>query len=135
MGVFKLISCNRNVSYTFCIWYIRHVLFWLTFSFLFSFFFFSCVLFSFFRPMYCMSIGGVMVSVFSSQVQYRGSSPQHLNVTKWSNISTRVLLFQWTSTVKIQLRVLFSLKRKSSLLYQIVTYARHDIVDKLFTWH
>jgi hypothetical protein len=38
------------------------------------------------------------------------------NVSKWSDMSTRGLLFQWASTIRIQLSVLSSTKRPSSYL-------------------
>jgi hypothetical protein len=45
------------------------------------------------------------------------------NVSEWHNMSTHRLLFQWVSSIKIQLSVLN------------VTCCRHDIAEKLLIWH
>jgi hypothetical protein len=54
------------------------------------------------------------------------------NVTEWSDISTRELLFQWASTIKIQLLAYWSrTKRKSSPSHWKWTCSRHDIAEQL----
>ena len=61
-------------------------------------------------------------------------SRNQVTVSEWSNISTRVLLFHWTSTIKIQLSVWSSTKRTSSSFHWKLTYSRHDIAEKLLSW-
>jgi len=65
-------------------------------------------------------IGGVMFSVLASSAVDRGLEPRSgqtkdyeigiccfsANVSEWSDMSTRGLLFQWASTMKIRLSVL-----------------------------
>ena len=49
------------------------------------------------------------------------------NVSEWGNMSTRGLLFQWTSTTKIQLSVLFS-PRYSWKIAEHLTTINHSLV-------
>ena len=49
-------------------------------------------------------------------------------------MSTHRLLFQWTSTIKIQLSVLCVTKRTSSLSHWKLTCSRHDMAKKLFSF-
>ena len=65
------------------------------------------------------------------------------NVSKWSDMSTRGLLFQWASTITIQ-PVLLVVKKneptqrvaleQSRPSYHWILNYRHDIVDKLLNW-
>jgi hypothetical protein len=55
------------------------------------------------------------------------------NVSEWSDLSTRGLLFQWASTIKIQLTV--STKRTSSSPHWKVNSSNHDIAEKLNNNH
>ena len=58
------------------------------------------------------------------------------NVSEWSDMSTLGLLFQWASSIKIQLSVLvYSTKRiSSSSSHWKLTCSRHDIAEKLLSW-
>ena len=59
------------------------------------------------------------------------------NVSEWSDMSIRRLLFQRTSTIKIQLSVLptwFRAKRTSSSSHWKLTCSRHNIAEKLLIW-
>jgi len=57
------------------------------------------------------------------------------NLSEWSNMSTGGLLYQWVSTIKIQLSMLWlhNTKQTSSLSHRYVT-SRHDMAEKLLTW-
>ena len=52
------------------------------------------------------------------------------NVSEWSDMSTRGLLFQWASNIKIQLRT----TRTSSSSHWKLTCSRHDTAEKLLSW-
>jgi hypothetical protein len=58
------------------------------------------------------------------------------NVSEWSNMSTRGLLFQWASTIKIQLSMFIrsSTKRTSSSSHWTSTCPRHNIAERLVNW-
>jgi hypothetical protein len=57
------------------------------------------------------------------------------NVSEWSDTSTRGMLFQWASTIKIQLTACWSrTKRTSSSSHWKLTCSRHDIAEKLLIW-
>ena len=49
------------------------------------------------------------------------------NVSEWSDMSTRGLLFQWTSTIKSNSACWFRTKRTSSSSHWRLTCSRHDI--------
>ena len=108
-------------------------------------------------------ISGVMVSLLASSAVYRGLSHGRIkpkticcfsakhaalrrtskdwlarnqnNVSEWSDMSTRGLLFQWASTIKFQLSVLVysSTKRTSSSSYWKLTCSPHNIA-KILLW-
>ena len=107
-------------------------------------------------------IGGVMVSILTLSVVDRGfvgSNHRWLilifakdtalrsrskgwlvqnqyNVSLWSDMSTRGLLFQLASTIKIQLRVLVQYKVDIIIIAWKVTFSHHDdIAEKLLIWH
>jgi hypothetical protein len=56
------------------------------------------------------------------------------NVSEWSNISTYGLLFQWASTIKIQVSELVLNEVDIAIIILIVTCSRHDIDEKLLIW-
>ena len=56
-------------------------------------------------------------------------------VSKWSDMSTRKLFFQWASTIKIQLVCWSSTKRTSSSSHWKLTCSYHGIAEKLLNWH
>jgi hypothetical protein len=56
------------------------------------------------------------------------------NVSEWSDMSTRRLLFQWASTIKINSACWSSTKRTSSSSHWKLTCSRHDITKKLLNW-
>jgi hypothetical protein len=104
-------------------------------------------------------IGGVMVSVLASSAVDRGSgqtkdytigiccfSAKHAalrwkskdwlarnqnNVSEWSDMSTRGLLFHWASTIKSNSACWFSTKRISSSSHCKLICSRHNIAEKL----
>ena len=53
-------------------------------------------------------------------------------MSEWGNMSIRGLLFQWASTIKIQLGVLVKYKADIIIIYSNVTCSRHDTATKLF---
>jgi hypothetical protein len=53
------------------------------------------------------------------------------NVSEWSDMSTRGVLFQGTSTIKFQLSVLVQYKADTSIISSNVTYSHHDIAEKI----
>ena len=55
------------------------------------------------------------------------------NVSEWRDMSISGLLFQWASTIKIQLSVLFVLVR--SVISLNITFSHHDIAEKLIILH
>ena len=56
------------------------------------------------------------------------------NVSEWSHMSTRRLLFQWTSTIKFQLSCWSSTKHTSSSSHWKLTCSRHDTAEELLNW-
>ena len=56
------------------------------------------------------------------------------NVSEWSDMSTRGLLFQWASILEIQLSVLVRYKATSSSSHWKLTCSRHDIAEQLLSW-
>ena len=58
-------------------------------------------------------------------------------MSEWEDMSIRGLLFQWASTIKIQLSKVCwsSTKLTSSLFHWKLTCSRHDIAEKLLSWH
>ena len=52
------------------------------------------------------------------------------NVSEWSDMSTWGLLFQWASTIQIQLRT----TRTSSSSHWKLTCSHHDTAEKLLSW-
>ena len=104
------------------------------------------------------SIGGVIVSVLASSVVGRGFEPgsgktrdyqiciccfsdKHAALRRESkdwlaqNQSICWLLFQWDSTIKIQLRVCWSSTKWTSSSHWKLTCSGHDIAEKLLRWH
>ena len=58
------------------------------------------------------------------------------NVSEWGDISIRGLLFRWVNTIKIQLLVLVQYKADFIIIsFKIKTCSRHDIAEKLLSWH
>ena len=56
-----------------------------------------------------------------------------INCPEWSDMSIRGLLFQWVTTIKIQLiACLSSAKRTSSSFHQNVTLSRLDTGEQIF---
>jgi len=53
------------------------------------------------------------------------------NVSEWSDMSTRWLLFQWANTVKIQLSVFFWNKPDIIIISLNVTCSCHDFAEKI----
>ena len=51
------------------------------------------------------------------------------NISEWGDMSIRRLLCQWASTIKIQLSM------TSSSSHWKLTCSRHDIAEKLWSWH
>jgi len=51
------------------------------------------------------------------------------NVSKWGNMSTRGLLFHWTSTIKMQLSLLVKYKENIINILSHVTGSVHDIAE------
>ena len=68
-------------------------------------------------------------AALSSKSKYWFARNQN-NVSEWSDMSTRGLLFQWASTIKIQLRT----TRTSSSSHWKLTCSRHDTAEKLLSW-
>jgi hypothetical protein len=56
------------------------------------------------------------------------------NVSEWSDMSTRRLLFQWSSTIKSNSACWSRTKRTSSSSLWKLTCSRHDIAEKLLNW-
>jgi hypothetical protein len=56
-------------------------------------------------------------------------------VYEWSDMSISGRLFQWDNTIKTQLSVWSSTKQTSSSSHWKLTCCRHDIADKLLSWH
>ena len=56
------------------------------------------------------------------------------NVSVWSDMPTRGLLFQWGNTIKIQLNLLVLRTSSSSSSHWQCTCSRHDIADKMLNW-
>jgi hypothetical protein len=56
----------------------------------------------------------------------------HDNVSEWSDMSTRGVLFQCASTIQIQLSVLVLYKLDIIIISSNVTYFRHDMAGILF---
>ena len=73
---------------------------------------------------------------FAKQASLRRKSKDWLarnqdNVSEWGDVSIRGLLFQWASTMKIQLSVLvYSTKRTVSSSHWTLICSRHDIAKK-----
>ena len=56
------------------------------------------------------------------------------NVSEWSDMSIWRLLFKWASTIKIQLS--FLVRYKVDIIISLkLTCSRHDIIEKLLSWH
>jgi hypothetical protein len=53
------------------------------------------------------------------------------NMSKWFYMSTHRLLFQWASTIKIQLNVLIYYKVDIIIISLNETCSRYDIAEKL----
>ena len=54
------------------------------------------------------------------------------NVLEWSDMSTRGLLFQWASTIKIQIQACWSSTKGTSLSsHWKLTCSLYDIIDEL----
>ena len=70
----------------------------------------------------------IYILSFSSEIRYQDS------VSDWSNMSTCRLLFQWASTIKIQLSVLVLYKADIIIISSNVTRFRHGRTEKLFIW-
>ena len=54
------------------------------------------------------------------------------NVSEWSDMSTRGLLFQWAITIKIQLSLLVWYNTKTDIIYismDVTCSRRHDIAE------
>jgi hypothetical protein len=51
------------------------------------------------------------------------------NVSEWSDMSTRGMLFQWASSIKIQLSVLVYCKADIIIISKNVTCSRRDIAE------
>ena len=56
------------------------------------------------------------------------------NVSEWSDMSTRELLFQWASTIKSNSACWPRIKRTSTSSHWKLTCSRHDIAEKLMSW-
>ena len=56
------------------------------------------------------------------------------NVSEWSDMSSRGLLFQQASTIIIQTQRVDLLRWDIIIISSNVTCTRHDIAEKLFTW-
>jgi len=57
------------------------------------------------------------------------------NVSKWSDMSTCRLLFQWASTIKIQLSVMVKYKSDIIIINSLNDIcSRHDIAERLLIW-
>jgi hypothetical protein len=58
------------------------------------------------------------------------------NVSEWSNMSNHGLLFQWTSTIKIQLRMFLVQRRHHYHLIKCNLFS-HDILlaEQLLIWY
>jgi hypothetical protein len=57
------------------------------------------------------------------------------NVSEWGDMSIRGLLFQWASTIKKKLSIWSWIKWTSSSSQWKLTCSRHDIAEKLLSWH
>jgi hypothetical protein len=58
------------------------------------------------------------------------------NVSEWDDWSIRGLLFRWVNIIKIQLLVLVQYKADFIIIsFKIKTCSRHDIAEKLLSWH
>jgi len=51
------------------------------------------------------------------------------NVSEWGDISTRGLLFQWASTIKLQLNVLAQYKADLVIISLKINFFRYDIYN------
>ena len=57
------------------------------------------------------------------------------NVSEWSDISIRGLLLQWASTKKSNYACWYSTNWTSSSYHWTLICSRHDIAEKLLSWH
>ena len=56
------------------------------------------------------------------------------NVSEWSDMSVRGLLFQWDSTMQIQQSLLVKYKADLIIISSNVTCCRRDVVEKSLIW-
>jgi hypothetical protein len=56
------------------------------------------------------------------------------NKFEWVDMSTRVMMFQWASTIKIQLRVFAKYNADNIVISSNVICFPHYIADKLLFW-
>ena len=81
-------------------------------------------------------IGSVMVGVLASRAVDCASAPRSVQTRDQDNVSesTRGLLFQWASTIQIQLSVLVLHKGHIINVSFRLTCSRHDIDETLLSW-